>query len=34
MPISNQQASQHAAAYTKAWCVYDAEDYARQVNGV
>jgi len=28
MPISHQQASQHAAAYTKAWCVHDAEAVA------
>jgi len=28
MPISHQQASQHAAAYTKAWCEHDPEAVA------
>ena len=28
MPISRQQASQHAVAYTKAWCEHDAEAVA------
>ena len=28
MPISHQQASQHAVAYTKAWCEHDTEAVA------